>query len=317
MTPTLRRIARRPVALAAALALSLAALAGCGDDDEAPAATADRTVTHAMGTTAVPAEPQRVVVLDTGELDSVTALGVTPVGAVESLPGEGLLDYLEEDAEGVEIVGTIEEPNLERIAALEPDLILSSKLRHEAIYERLAAIAPTVFTETVGVVWKENLLVHAEALGKRDAAGRLLADYEERARTLGESLGEPRPQVSVVRFLPGETRIYLNETFVGTILRDAGIPRPPAQDKADFALYPSLEQIGLMAGDVILYTHYGPEKDTTLAEVTGSPLWARLDAVEAGRAFEVPEDHWMLGIGIRAAALVLDDLERMLTEEGS
>ncbi len=37
-----------------------------------------RTITHAMGETKVPANPQRVVVLDTGELDAAMTLGITP-----------------------------------------------------------------------------------------------------------------------------------------------------------------------------------------------------------------------------------------------
>jgi iron complex transport system substrate-binding protein len=108
-----------------------------------------------MGTTQVPAEPKRVVVLDTGELDTAITLGVTPVGAVRAPVEDGLLDYLAEKTAGVELVGAIAEPNLEVIAGLKPDLILSSKVREEARYEALSRIAPTVFSETPSK-WKEN-----------------------------------------------------------------------------------------------------------------------------------------------------------------
>ena len=79
----------RTTAIALALATALG-LAGCGGAAE-PAGdtggtTADaafpRTVEHAMGATEIPDRPRRVVVLDTGELDSALSLGVTPVGAV-------------------------------------------------------------------------------------------------------------------------------------------------------------------------------------------------------------------------------------------
>lgn len=318
-----RQKGRGVLLLVAALAL---AAVGCGGDrqigarSDADAAPDTRIVKHAMGETEVPAEPKRVVVLDTGELDSVTALGVVPVGGVTALPELPILQYLQDDAAGMDIVGTIEEPDLEAVAALQPDLILSSKLRHEKIYDELSQIAPTVFTETVGVVWKENFLVHAEALGKRAEAEDMLEAYEERAAALGERITETfggnKPTVSIVRFLPGETRIYLSESFVGTILEDVGLPRPKAQRKKDFALYPSEEQIGLMEGDLLFYTHYGPEQKTTLAKITANPLWKNLDAVKKGRAYEVPEDHWMLGIGIQAANLVLDDLTSLLVENG-
>ncbi|MCA1655324.1 MAG: ABC transporter substrate-binding protein, partial [Pseudonocardiaceae bacterium] len=144
-----------------------------------------------MGSTTISGEPRRVVVLDSGELDSVLALGVTPVGAVRADATSALQSYLAGRTDGVEIVGTIGEPNLEAIAALRPDLILSSKLRHEALYTKLSDIAPTVFAEAVGVVWKENFLLAGTALGKRDEAERAVAAYERKATRLGQEFGNP------------------------------------------------------------------------------------------------------------------------------
>lgn len=143
----------------------------------------------------------------------------------------------------------------------------------------------------------------------------MLTDYEERAAALGEAVAEEfgeRPTVSIVRFIPGETRIYLSETFIGTILKDMGLPRPETQRKEDFALYPSEEQIGLMDGDLLFYAAYGPQGETTQPAITRNPLWDTLRAVENGRAYEVSDDRWFLGIGIRAANFVLDDLERIV-----
>lgn len=126
--------------------LTAAALSGCGsstEDGAGPALEEERAleekadgagprlVEHVMGTTEVPADPERVVVLDTPHLDTALSLGVTPVGSVQSDVAEGLPAYLGGRTEGIEIVGTIEEPDLEAISALDPDLILSSSVRHE------------------------------------------------------------------------------------------------------------------------------------------------------------------------------------------
>lgn len=178
--------------------------------ETAAAADFPRTVDHAMGRTEIPARPERVVVLDTGELDSAIALGVVPVGAVRAPVEEGFLEYLSTDTAATELVGTIDDVNLEAVAALRPDLILSSALRHEDLYDELSAIAPTVFTETVGDVWKENLALHAEALGLEDEADELVAAYDERTADIAARLAEARgelPTVSVVRFLPEQTRL--------------------------------------------------------------------------------------------------------------
>jgi len=293
--------------------LTLTACGGAGSENEGESG-GGRIVEHAMGKTEIRGAPERVVVLDTGELDSAMSLGVTPVGSVEAVEGLGFPSYLEETG-GIEDVGTIEEPSLEKIATLEPDLILSSKLRHEQIYDQLSQIAPTVFTETTGVTWKENFMKHAEAMNRTGEAKRIMAGYRNRLdgfrREMGGRLGET--EVSVVRFLPGETRIYQKESFIGTVLEDAGLPRPPSQDVDEFAILSvSQEAIPDMAGDTIFVTIYGAVGDTPRQEIISDPLWRKLDAVRQGRVYEVSDDLWMLGIGPTAANGVVDDLEKHL-----
>jgi iron complex transport system substrate-binding protein len=77
---------------------ALIALSGCGAGSGSTASEGQesgaRTVKHAMGETQIKGTPERVVVLDTGELDSAITLGVKPVGAVEAIPGEGFPSYL-------------------------------------------------------------------------------------------------------------------------------------------------------------------------------------------------------------------------------
>ena len=300
------------VGLATAAALSLTA---CGDADSGQSVAADepptRSVTHFRGTTEVPAEPQRVVVLDLGELDSAIALGVKPVGAVKAPVEEGLLSYLAEQSAGIDLVGEIGAPNLEQIAALEPDLILGSDIRVKDFYDELSAIAPTVFTESVGVTWKENLDVHAQALGREEQAETLMAAYEQRAEEVGGKIADDLA-VSIVRFVPGEIRLYAQDSFIGTVLQDAGIARPEAQDVPEFSVTASAEQIGLADGDAIFVGTYGDPAETDGPQVLGGPLWKRLPAVTAGDVHEVDDDIWFLGTGVGAAELVLDQLEETL-----
>ena len=303
-----------PGLLAAALALSLAACgsgpdAATGDGTAAPAASSTRTVETARGPVEVPAEPERVVVLDTGELDSAVALGVVPVGAVRAPVQDGLLGYLADDLDGVELVGEIDEPDLERIAALDPDLILGSELRVGQVYDQLSAIAPTVLTETVGVVWKENLLVHGAALGREEQAQELLDAYEARADEVGAAVDDSTT-VSVVRFVPGEIRLYARASFLGTVLQDVGAARPAPQDVDEFAVTVSPEQVDKAAGDVVLVGTYGDPAETDRDAVLGGPLWER--TVAGSRVEQVSDDLFFLGIGVGAAQQVLDELERLL-----
>jgi iron complex transport system substrate-binding protein len=307
--------------LVPALAVTALAAAACGGSSDASDTTAEaasqsqeatRTVEHFRGTTEVPADPRRVVVLDLGELDSAVALGVTPVGAVRAPVEEGLLSYLQPQLEDVELVGEIGEPDLEKIAALDPDLVLGSELRVADFYDELSAIAPTVFSETVGVAWKENFELHAEALGREDEAAEMLAEYEARAEEVGAKVPDDT-EVSIVRFVPGEIRLYAQENFIGTVLDDTGIARPEAQDVPEFDVVVSPEQIDLAAGDVIFVGTYGDPAETDGPAVLGGPLWQKIPAVQAADVHEVDDDIWFLGTGVGAAELVLDELEQTLS----
>lgn len=304
---------RRPLraALAGLLVLAVSACGGSpAGPDEADPAGETRTVTHAMGTTEITGTPERVVVMDTGELDSVLALGVTPVGAVTADGTGAFQSYLADRTQGVEVVGTINEPSLEKIAALQPDLILSNKVRHEDIYQQLSGIAPTVFAEKVGVAWRENFRLAGEALGRAEQADAILADYQAKADATGARFGDPsQTTVSMVRFSGDQIRLYGPNSFIGTVLADAGFARPEAVQQLDKTfLEVSREQIGQADGDLLFYASYGEEGSTAQAEVTAGPLWQGIPAVAQGRAHQVSDDLWYLGIGPLAANLVLDDL---------
>lgn len=287
---------------------------------DASSAPTTRMIEDVRGDVEIPVAPARVVVLAQGELDSAIALGVVPVGGprLENAAG-GPLEYLADY--DIPIVGTLDEPNLEKVASLQPDLILSNDIYHSRIYDRLQKIAPTVyggFQDTLGFSWKENFLLYADALSMLDEGEQMLSEWESRAAALGAELEDAgvAPEVSMVRFLPGETRVYQSENFIGRILDDVGLPRPEAQDVDEFALYPSAEQIEVMEGEIIFFATYGPPAETTQSEVTGNPLWGTLPAAQQGCAFEVSDDIWYAGISIIAANLVLDELERILLDEG-
>ncbi|WP_406860624.1 iron-siderophore ABC transporter substrate-binding protein [Streptomyces sp. HUAS MG47] len=273
-----------------------------------------RTLTHAMGKTELKAAPKRVVVLDVGELDNVVSLGIKPVGFAPSEGDDGIPTYLKKDAGSPKSVGTINNLNLEAIANLEPDLILGSRLRAADKYDELSKIAPTVFSIRPGFTWKENYLLNAAALDRSAEAKGKLAAYETKAKQLGADLGADRPTVSVVRYLPGKIRLYAKASFIGTILQDVGVPRPKNQQIDDLAAEVSPEKIDEADGDWIFSGVYGDPKATKKDAAVANPLWKNLKAVKAGRAKDVPDETWYLGLGVTAADSVLADLRGYLVK---
>jgi iron complex transport system substrate-binding protein len=313
---------------AAALALSCTlTLAACGGPGGSGSGSAGGTkakhpVKTSKGTVSVPDHPRRVVVLDSAELDSAITLGVEPVGATRPDAGKSALSYLPRDkTKGIANVGTIGQPNLEKIAELKPDLILTSAVRDGKNYDKLKAIAPTVMTESTGYPWKQNFRVHADALGRKAKAKKVVGDYHAHARRVTKALGGAERakslRTNVVRFQQGaDTRIYGDKSYIATVLKDAGLGRPPvvkqATDYGGLALDVSPEKIDKADADVVFYSSYGPPAKSGQTKAVKGPLWKDMGAVKRHRAFAVDDELWIQGIGYTAADKILDEVQHDL-----
>lgn len=274
-----------------------------------------RTVVHANGTTEIPAKPVRVVVLDTGELDDVITLGLTPVGIPSTEGANSIPSYLADKVAGIATIGTIQELNLEAIAALEPDLILGSKLRADKLYDQLSAIAPTVFSIRPGFPWKENFLLVGEALGLENEATAALNAYADAVGKLKDSVSGD-PTISLVRFMPGKIRLYGNLSLIGVILGDAGLARPQIQDIEELAVEVAIENIAEANGDILFWTSYGTPQGTDESTVIASKVWQNIPAVQQKKAFRVDDDIWFLGLGPTGAGLIVQQLGEHLAAAG-
>ncbi|KAF0823461.1 iron-siderophore ABC transporter substrate-binding protein [Cytobacillus firmus] len=277
------------------------------------------TVEHAMGTTKLDKAPEKVVILTNEGTEALLSLGVTPVGAVQSWTGDPWYDHIADDMKDVQVVGTESEVNVEAIAALQPDLIIGNKMRQEKIYDQLNDIAPTVFAETLRGDWKENFELYAKALNKEEEGKKVLADYDSRIEEIKTSLGDKLNQeVSIVRFMAGDVRIYHKDSFSGVILDQIGLARPESQNVDDFAeVNATKERIPAMDGDVLFYFTYetGDGEANKLAkEWIEDPLFKNLKVAQEGNVHEVSDTIWNTAGGVIAANLLLDDIEKYLVK---
>lgn len=283
---------------------------GSGADD----GVFPRTVAHFAGTTTIEAAPVRVAAISTGQLDGLLSVGVVPVGTTTARGADLVPAYLttafprqRTALAAMSSLGTRTEPDVEAVAAAEPDLILTNSTVDEAVRAQLVRIAPVVVTEGTGVNWKQDFLLLADAVGKRQAAQTSLAAFRAAAAALGERVsGEPT--VSLTSVAPDRVRVFGVGSFGGSILADAGLRRPAAQDFDDTSTDISLETLDRAAGDWIFYGVQGRD-----SEITGSSVWTALPAVASGRAVAVDYETWFLNAGPAAARSVLTDLERALS----
>ncbi|MGD1940600.1 MAG: ABC transporter substrate-binding protein [Leptolyngbyaceae cyanobacterium] len=275
-----------------------------------------RTIEHAMGTTAVPVAPERVVVLDYAPLDSALALDVEPVGRLAILPSS----LYPSSVDTIPLVGSGVRPNLETILQLQPDLILSNRVSSGRIYRQLSQIAPTVLTPDNGRngAWQDNLRLYAEALGKSEQAEQLLADYQQRVEAVQTVLPQAPEAiaVSVIAHWSGGIVAYSADSLPGSVLKDVGFARNPAQGEGKhYGIRLSREDLTQIDGDVIFLLYNSESEDSVgKAAFVSDPPWSRLEAVQQGSVCEVSSANWAGGRSILAANQILTDVEACLNQ---
>ncbi|WP_312809672.1 ABC transporter substrate-binding protein [Corynebacterium variabile] len=291
---------------------AVALLAACsGDEEDADDSTASSTDSDAQTT--------RVVALNTGHLDHLLLLGIVPVGlaVAKSANGDpsGIPDYIYDrfgesfDLDAIEQVGLRAEPDVEKIATLEPDLILSNDRADEALLTQLRGITTVVTTNGGSELWKEDLGILADAVGKREEADDLLAAYEKNASDWADNRGNDAV-VSLVRGRNDEYILTGSSSLSGSVVEDAGLTRPDGQRFSDTANHDlSVENTDQLDADYLFYSFDGGAES-----LTDSASWRNLEVVKDGNAYAVDMDAWFLNASLVAAQYILDDLKDRIGE---
>lgn len=265
----------------------------------------------------VPQEPQRIISLDPllslgilFELD-VPVIGTPLVGIQETSIRAAA------DRAAVTDLGHPFQPSLERIIALQPDLIIGSSYLHAELYDQAARIAPTLLIDHMD--WKSHYLLLAEITGKTAIATRKIGEYQKRAASIRQRVSQQ--EVSVVRVAPMGFRVYLDGPAAYApyaVLSEAGVTRTPYETTADNSIVkrPDWEELGALDGKILLYVVFSgldPANDDDLEAATlANPLWQALPAVKAGRVYRIDRATWMGFHGIASAHSVLDTIEKYI-----
>ncbi|HHU93439.1 MAG TPA: siderophore ABC transporter substrate-binding protein [Halanaerobiaceae bacterium] len=152
------------------------------------------TVKHSLGEAVVKKNPERVIVFDYGTLDTLERMGIDIIGLPKSNLPAVFAKYNDEKYENV---GTLFEPNFEKIYGLRPDLIIISQ-RQAEVYKELNRIAPTIYMEVLGSDYmgsvRKNASILAEIFAKKayveselEKIRQATAQLRERAQASGKN----------------------------------------------------------------------------------------------------------------------------------
>lgn len=278
---------------------------------------ADRIVVDDGRSVTVPADPQRIVVLDLAALDASCAAGTwervvgapAAPGSPVAPPPEPLRpSYLGTGIAEIPSVGPLGAPDLEAVRALDPDVVIGSDAALAGLDEELASIAPTVVTRAAAP-WQDSAALAAVAMGRGDGFGAALEAYRDRAAEVGQQLNAPLTQASVVRFGADGAELLGSDSFAGQVLAQAGVRRPEPQSSTTTAL--SEDDLSAAEGDLIYVLFDGEAGLEYGTSVMESDAWMDLGAATDARVFTVDDAVWS-GNGVVAAQTVLTDLTNSL-----
>ncbi|WP_110589535.1 ABC transporter substrate-binding protein [Microbacterium suaedae] len=286
----------------AALALTAAvALTGCSSatsdtsaepaDSAAAEAAFPVTVEHEFGSTIVEEEPQRVVSIGWGDFDNLLALGIVPVGrfgsfSEEPTPWEAEMLGDEE----TEFLGYTTELDYEKIASLDPDLIIAVQGTSvdEESYAILEDIAPTVARPAGYGGWQvpraEGTRQIAAAVGRDEAGEEMLEGLADRFAEVQSEHPElvGATGVSAITYDASLYYAFAPVDGRGAFLEELGLQLPAGlldgYDGTSFTVELAPEEVGALDGDLVLFMaddpEYDPADDNALFERFGAEFVA-------------------------------------------
>ncbi|MDB5665130.1 iron-siderophore ABC transporter substrate-binding protein [Cypionkella sp.] len=251
------------------------------------------TITDRRGPQTFATRPQKIAALDWSVTEALLDLGISPAGVAEPA---AYVDWVVDPAlpAGAVDLGLRAEPNLEALAALRPDVIVTADI-DPALVPVLEQIAPVVVFQAFDInqdnpsVAKEIFLSLGTLTGTRALAEQKLAAQEVEldaiATRLADHFGVPLPKVTSVR-LNDATSAYVNgaNSMPEYVLQRLGFENELPQTKTRWGIA-LLKAEDLAAAKTGIVLAIGPDMGGTALRQT--PIWAFLPFVKAGRMADV------------------------------
>ncbi|GKS13555.1 ferrichrome ABC transporter substrate-binding protein [Paenibacillus chitinolyticus] len=275
----------------------------------------ERTFTDEFGhTVKVPASPKRVFApyLE----DSLTKLGVTPV-AQWSAGGQGN-SYLKEKLSQVpKLDFSSGAPSPEVVTELQPDLIIlqTESYASNGVYEKYSKIAPTYVFKNASSDPAASLSKLGELLGKTEEAKQALQAHDKKVQEAKAKLQQAAPgkKAAVIRFASRGVSLMGGKYLAGAVIHDKlGFGMSKLVDGKNSAAI-SLEVLPDLDVDYIFMMNQYGQGTERMKEITESPFWKKIPAVQAGHAYEVNSEYW-LGSGLIADEMMIDDVVKLIAK---
>lgn len=256
--------------------------------------------------------PPRVVALDFAFTEDLLALGIMPVGVADDGRPQQVLTTGK--PRHWQSVGSRAQPDIERIAALHPDLILADRERHSLISDQLERIAPTLMLPSRRASYSQSLEVARQIANTLNLHSRMQQrlhahqQFMDKVRTHLSACADKQVLFIVTR---GRTIFaHAADSYIGELLARLGLkPMDTGFSDAQPSRQISIEQLLALNPPRILAGRYGREAISTIWRT--DQLWHALDAVKKDQVDAVDGPTWVRGHGILSAERIAKDLDSL------
>lgn len=272
---------------------------------------------------------QRVVVLEWTFTEDIIALGVQPVGNADN---ENYKLYVTSEAPldaSVTDVGSRDEPDLETIASLKPDLIIANTGGHEGIYDQLKGIAPTLIfglypEEGQGdqyTIMEDTFKTIAAAVGKTAEGDKVLADLDAHYAAAKTKLTEAGKEglnyvlTQAYSYQNAATlRLFTDNSLAVQTLDRIGLKNDwkPGKFEAYGFTTSTVEALPAVQDTNLMYI---VQKDDNIftKELKDNSVWNGLNFVKENRTFGLSSNTWVFG-GPISSKVIVDEVINTLTK---
>lgn len=254
---------------------------------------------------------KRVVVLELSLLDETLALGITPVGIASNQTVEGSNPaYLDSKIQSTPSVGTRQQPNLEKILSLKPDLIIADSNFQAHLKHKLKTIAPTVMMNGIlGTPQQQmnNLLKLGKIFHREQRAQKIVARFERDYKKM-IALGQKHKATVLIGFAEdnGLFNALTKNAIATSILQSLGKTNLMTHYAASQAMPITVEKILADNPDsIILLVTHNDDGIKIAKRLMSNPLWSQLKAVKNHHVYIMSRNLWAIDHGVYAMTLML------------
>jgi len=257
--------------------------------------------------------PEKIVTLGTGEMKIIHELGGNLVGIPTSK------DIVIEDLKDAVQVGNTHGMDLEKIAALQPDVVIGDSIMNQKDLASIEGIgSQMIFTSANSIKdIQAQIELFGQLLQQEDKAKELIQKITDKVVEKQAHAGE-KPRVLLIYGAPGTYMAALPNSLSGNMLEAVG-GENIAADFPGLENYPQYAQLNteriIQANPqfVFLMTHGDAAivKEGFIKEMEQNPSWSNLDAVKDGKIEILPADLFGTNPGSQVTE-ALDVLHSMI-----